>query len=163
MRDKFLTRLLYASTAAKSYNSSELGRILESCRKNNPRLAVTGMLFLDNNYFLQCLEGSRENVNALYRQLLQDSRHENVQILEMKEVTERYFGDWSMKYVPSAAVIKRIMQETGLRQFDPYAIDNYTVNAMMESFRNYRDADQNGVPKTKPERSFLSSLFSRNA
>ncbi len=155
MPELYLSRLFYASTATEKYSSAELGDILTSCRKNNPALDITGMLFLGNNYFLQCLEGPRANINALYKQILADERHAKVEVLEFKEVFSRYFDEWAMKYVGSMKVINKILKETGLKEFNPYMVDNYTLNLMVEAFRDYNEpesptvAENSGIKKKK--------------
>ncbi|WP_062152704.1 BLUF domain-containing protein [Beggiatoa leptomitoformis] len=137
MSEMNLSRLYYASTATERYSPLEIGNILMPCRKNNPNLDVTGVLFFGDGYFLQCLEGERANINLLYRKIALDVRHTDVQLLEFKEVSYRYFDEWSMKYVPAASVIAKILKETGLKQFNPYLLDSYTLNAMADVFRSY--------------------------
>jgi hypothetical protein len=70
-----------------------------------------------------------------------DLRHKNVELLEFKEVGNRLFSEWSMKYVRSSSVVDRILKETGLRTFDPYALDSYTINLIGEAFSNYHEPD----------------------
>jgi len=138
MRNDILSRLFYASTATEHYSPLEIGDILEACRRNNPSFDVTGMLFFGGNgYFLQCLEGPRANVNIIYHKILNDQRHTNVQLLEFKEIGARYFADWTMKYVRSAAVIEKILKETRMKEFNPYELDTATLNMMAEAFRAY--------------------------
>lgn len=167
MADIYLSRLFYASTATEKYTSAELGDILKSCRKNNSPLDITGMLFLGNGYFLQCLEGPRGNINLLYNKILKDQRHTKVEILEFKEVADRYFAKWTMKYVGSMNVISKILKETGLKEFNPYLVDNYTLNSMAEVFRDYNEpetpvvADTSGVKKKKGNFDILG-MFKRS-
>lgn len=166
MSELYLSRLFYASTATEKYTSAELGNILRSCRKNNPALDITGMLFLGNGYFLQCLEGPRSNINSLYRKIMADERHTQVEILEFREVVERYFAEWTMKYVGSMKVISKILKETGLKEFNPYLIDNYTLSMMIEAFRDYNEPESptitqsDGVKKKKGNFDILG-LFKR--
>jgi len=148
MKDEFLTRLIYASTVTEAYSRMELVSILEACKRNNPKLGVTGLLFIDERYFFQCLEGTREGVNLIYQKLLCDDRHQRVEILELKEVGQRYFDGWNMKYVPSGKVANRILRQTGMKKFDPYAMDTWTANQMLEGFRAYQDLDDSTAPPT---------------
>lgn len=145
MAEVYLSRLYYASTATDQYSPMEIGNILESCRKNNPPLDITGVLFLGNDYFFQCLEGPRQNVNTLYKQILADPRHTDVQLLEFKEVGSRFFSEWSMKYIRSMTVVNRILKETGVNTFNPYQLDNYVINAIAEAFRDYQESDAAAV------------------
>ncbi|WP_232280820.1 BLUF domain-containing protein [Vibrio sp. 16] len=68
-------------------------------KKNNASVGVTGLLLFSQDYFLQCLEGSRSQVNAIYQHILNDRRHKKVILLEYTEVAEREFGEWSMGYM----------------------------------------------------------------
>lgn len=160
MSDSYLSRLYYASTATEKYSPLEMGNILEACRRNNPVLNITGMLFMKNNFFFQCLEGPRENVNILYKKIRQDERHSNVQLLEFKEVGSRYFEGWAMKYVSSAAVIGKILKETGVQNFNPYIIDNYTLNLMIAALRDQPLPESSSkVDRVKQEKSALFRVF----
>lgn len=157
-----LCRLYYASTATQEYLPHDIGEILKSCKTVNPSLSVTGLLFFGEGYFLQCLEGSRENINYLYRKITRDSRHKDVELLEFKDVEERYFEEWSMKYVNSANVISNILKQTGLKKFNPYLLDSYTLNAMTEAFRDYVPPDKTkaGVLNTAKSKLNIFNLFS---
>lgn len=139
---------------------------MESSFRNNAELDITGALFFGNNYFLQFLEGSRGNVNHLYRKISQDERHENLQVLEFKEVSSRYFAEWTMKYVHFPHVIAKVLRETGLKEFNPYLLDGYAVNSMAEAFRNHYDPDiPNPKPSTSPKKVRLSifNFFNKKA
>jgi len=142
MTDLHLSRLSYASTITEAYSPMEIGNILEDCRTNNPPLDVTGMLFLGNGYFFQCLEGPRSHINKLYMDIYSDARHKDVQILELKEINIRYFSEWSMKYVRSTHVADTVLKETGMRSFNPYELDGYTLNLLLEAFRNHQEHDE---------------------
>ncbi len=145
MSELYLSRLYYASEATDQYSPMEIGNILESCRQHNPPLDVTGVLFLGNGYFFQCLEGPRKNVNQIYRNITGDQRHKQVELLEFKEVGERLFSEWSMKYIRSTQVVEKILKETGAKTFNPYELDSYTINLIAEAFSNYHDHEGSGT------------------
>ncbi|MCV6637791.1 BLUF domain-containing protein [Candidatus Albibeggiatoa sp. nov. NOAA] len=141
MSESYLSRLYYASSATDTYTPMELGGILESCRHNNPPLDVTGVLFLGNGYFFQCLEGPRKNVNQIYNHILEDPRHTEVELLEFKEVGDRLFEEWSMKYVRCSTVVDKILRQTGVRSFNPHELDSYTVNILAEAFSSQSNSE----------------------
>ena len=60
------------------------------------QLAVTGALSLSNGIFLQCLEGERSAVNALYHHILKDKRHNKPEVLALEEITQRQFDPVSI-------------------------------------------------------------------
>jgi len=95
-----LVRLIYASRFKdEEFDPSELNKILETSKFNNQKHEITGELVFGDDYFLQCLEGERELINQLYSNIVKDPRHSSVTLLEYEQISERYFGDWSMKLV----------------------------------------------------------------
>jgi hypothetical protein len=122
-----LVRLVYASTATFAGSTSggvelEVGRILSVSRRNNRERDVGGMLHYGNGYFFQVLEGPRDAVNEAYNRISTDPRHRDVHILSVKNVSERIFEDWTMKYLPSQAGIRELLSSRGL-EFNPYLFD----------------------------------------
>jgi len=117
-----LVRLVYASRFCDSkYDSKELSRILECATAKNPEFEITGELIFGDDYFLQCLEGGREEINKLYFKIQQDPRHESVMILSYEEVTEREFSEWSMKMVMLTERNRSLIQKySATSKFDPF-------------------------------------------
>jgi len=95
----FLVRLIYASTATDGLAPNEYQAILSTSIKNNAASDITGMLCCNGQYFLQCLEGSRQEVNRTYSRILNDPRHQDVVLLSYGEVSTRQFSEWAMGYV----------------------------------------------------------------
>ena len=93
-----LVTLSYVSVAAHSMSKDELMEILEVARKRNKELDVTGMLLYRDGYFIQALEGEKENVDMLYEKIAKDPRHHHVHAVEQKEISQRVFGDWAMGF-----------------------------------------------------------------
>ena len=62
----FLVRLIYASKISSGFGPEDIESILQSARTYNVKTNVTGMLCFSNEYFLQCLEGSRTAVIKFY-------------------------------------------------------------------------------------------------
>jgi Sensors of blue-light using FAD len=139
MRNPPLYRLCYASTATQHFNSLQMGSILESSCRNNISMEITGVLFFSNHYFLQFLEGPRDNLILIYRKISQDQRHTNVELLELKQIESRYFEEWSMKYVSFPHVLDKILREGGLDEFNPYLLDNVALELIAEAFRSHYD------------------------
>lgn len=80
------------------FDKAMVDRLLEKARTNNEAQNVTGMLCFDGEHFVQILEGDIENVERLYNQICQDTRHDNIKQIYSGEITERNFNDWSMGY-----------------------------------------------------------------
>ncbi len=75
-----------------------LQSLLAFSRNFNEQQNITGILLYANAYFIQVLEGDRNTLLSLYRQIQNDSRHVNVTTILEEPLAERLFPDWSMGY-----------------------------------------------------------------
>lgn len=87
---------LYISTAP-DLSLGKVDAILETSRRNNQALGVTGLLLYNGNNFMQLLEGEPSALSALMRRIGTDSRHSGVSMLHSGKVAERICGEWAMK------------------------------------------------------------------
>lgn len=90
-----LTRLVYYSQRNPS-EKLDTRDLIETCRRNNARLNLTGMLHYNGDHFIQVIEGGRVEVSALYHAIARDPRHANIILLSCSDVRERIFPNWSM-------------------------------------------------------------------
>ena len=128
----FLTRLVYTSTISENFSPEDIESILAVARENNGENNVTGMLCFNRKYFLQCLEGSRTEVNNTYHKILNDQRHSNIIMLEYKEINSREFSNWSMGYMPESSLTSPInLKFSGTPKFDSYEMSGESAHEMM--------------------------------
>lgn len=133
----YLVRLIYTSTITEKFNHDDISQILEAARRNNGKHDITGILCFNNDQFLQCLEGSRKQVNRLYQAILQDSRHGNILLLKYHEIVSRAFDDWSMGYVPeSSLTAPAIRRHSGHSNFNPYEMSGNAAEALLISLKD---------------------------
>ncbi len=125
-------RLIYASVMTEACDTEALFEILKESRANNAANKVTGILCYDPAYFLQCLEGPREAVNALYAAINNDPRHKNVTLLEYADMGDRIFGDWSMGFLPSGILEKDLLPKyADGGAFNPFALSAEQARAFL--------------------------------
>jgi hypothetical protein len=127
-----LVRLLYASRAVDQVSQEEMLKILSQSKANNPERGITGVLCSSGSIFLQCLEGGRMQVNALYNQIAADLRHRDVVILSYEEISERRFANWSMglvnlEHVNPSLLLKYSESAT----LDPYSVSGTASLALL--------------------------------
>ncbi len=96
-----MIRLLYHSQAVRPVSDAQTQDILESSRRNNEALGVTGVLVQGGDTYMQILEGPEESVLKLYVRILDDPRHRNCSILHVSPAHKRIFQKWSMGVVQS--------------------------------------------------------------
>jgi hypothetical protein len=136
-KSMFLTRLVYVSTVTDIFKATDIEDILSVARKHNTKSSVTGMLCFNSQYFLQCIEGSRADINSTYHKILNDKRHTHIVMLDYKEVNAREFSDWSMGYMPESSFSAPMnLKYSGTREFSPYEMSGESAHLLMLSLRS---------------------------
>ncbi len=69
---------------------------MSASNRNNKPKNITGALVFDDLWFLQVLEGDRQDVWHTFERIKDDERHSRVTLAEMCDVKERIFGNWWM-------------------------------------------------------------------
>lgn len=93
-------RLIYKSLAAPVLlQSGALQGLLSECVANNERLGIKGLLLVSGERILQVLEGPPHFVNELFRRIVVDDRHTDVELVTYEGQGGTHFYDWSMRLV----------------------------------------------------------------
>lgn len=94
-------QLIYRSKANSYFSDEDLILLLRQCRTKNMEKNVTGLLLYGYGNFIQLLEGEEKVVLDLYEnRIALDPRHSNPVILHRKNISQRFFKDWSMAFQP---------------------------------------------------------------
>lgn len=93
-----MIRLLYVSASRSTADAlkNDLSDILESSKKNNQALGLTGILVHGGGMFMQVLEGPDHQIFRKYSEILDDRRHADCRIVLITTTEERAFPDWAM-------------------------------------------------------------------
>ena len=127
-----LVRLLYASHARATVTPDVIESIIAQCREHNPRLGITGILCHGGEFFMQVLEGGRDEVNGMYNTIVRDTRHERVVLLQYGEVAERHFAGWTMGQVNLARVNpSTLLRYSAKPVLDPFAVPGRASMALL--------------------------------
>ena len=97
-KPKDLVELSYLSEAVSDMSFLSLMRLLESARAFNQNNDITGILLYDNQQFGQILEGEYANVMKAWKRIQEDRRHHRVELLEIREISERSFPEWLLRF-----------------------------------------------------------------
>jgi Sensors of blue-light using FAD len=109
-----LCQLIYFSMK-QDLGPGGIESILDRSREQNLKNDVTGVLLFNQDYFLQLLEGSREQVTSTFCRVAADPRHGTVTLISVQDIDERDFPDWNMGYVPSTSPVLN----AALRKYSP--------------------------------------------
>ncbi|TVQ58508.1 MAG: BLUF domain-containing protein [Rhodobacteraceae bacterium] len=121
------TSLSYASRSLIRPEGRDMAALIETCRRNNARLGVTGALYFDGRQFFQVIEGDEAVVACLFDAIRRDPRHTDVQIVARGPISRRAFAGWSMKFVDGAAhpqVRPRFVYEEATKKAPPHVQEN---------------------------------------
>lgn len=93
-----LCTLVYVSLAARPMTDADLSDLLATCRKNNRKKEITGLLLYRDGFFMQALEGEETVIDELYTHIRNDQRHSDVLLICKEAIAERSFAEWSMGF-----------------------------------------------------------------
>ncbi|MEM1230279.1 MAG: BLUF domain-containing protein [Pseudomonadota bacterium] len=130
-----LVRLLYASRSKSPIDDKTIQNILDYARSHNEEAGITGVLcvYESGDTYLQVLEGSREQVNALYGTIAADDRHTNVTLLHYGEIDQRRFSSWRMGNVNLSKVNRStILRFSPTSTLDPFKLRGEAALKLLE-------------------------------
>lgn len=132
LRLTYVSRATFPPVREGAAFHPEVGRILVQSRRNNAQRRLAGGLYFADGCFFQVLEGRREDVEALYQRLQDDPRHQDLKVLDRREIPAPSFDGWAMKHVPDAPEVKALMARHGRVGFEPYSFPPALVEQMVE-------------------------------
>jgi predicted CopG family antitoxin len=92
--------IIYRSTttAESGRAADHIPDILRQAVARNGIDGITGLLYTEEDTFLQAIEGPSDSMSDLLDRLYEDRRHRDLEILADRTIDEREFGDWTMIY-----------------------------------------------------------------
>ena len=105
-KPKDLVELSYLSEAVSDMSFLGLMRLLESARAFNQKNGISGILFYDNQQFGQIIEGERASVMKAWKRIQDDKRHHRIELLEIKEITEKSYPDWLLRFYGGETLVR---------------------------------------------------------
>lgn len=95
-----LFTLSYLSAAQLELSDADIAALANTSQARNRNLDITGLLLFDGGYFMQTLEGPRDAVAEVFRDILKDPRHSAISPFAVRFITDRKFPAWAMQLVP---------------------------------------------------------------
>ena len=88
----------YISTASRASLRSDLPEILTISRALNGESGLTGVLLIARGSYYQTLEGEKPDVEAAFKRISRDPRHDGIIVLQDEAAEGRAFASWSMAH-----------------------------------------------------------------
>lgn len=135
--------LTYIGRNSDSNNGIELARLLEEWRRNNEKSGVTSALVVNDNYFIQNIEGPRFIINEILVKLINEYSYLVPQLSEIEEVEERRWDGFLIKYLTSseedeAYILKSFSAGA---DFNPYLMKSTQITSFLRTI--FEDAVSN--------------------
>lgn len=148
--EHIILRLTYISRYNNHNPNGEVTRILAQAQQNNARNGITGALLFNHNYFLQSIEGARPLINDLLRKLIKDDRHFSLQVIECREVEQRRWDKWSMKYLtPTDQNKGHSLKFSAGNDFNPYLMSTPQIMMLVDTLSKQQEQDEQRVTEKK--------------
>jgi len=148
--EHIILRLTYISCYNDLNANVEVARIPAQAQRNNERNGITGALVLNENYFLQSMEGARPVINGLLRKLVKDDRHFSLQVIECCEVEQRRWSKWSMKYLtPSDQNNEYVLKFSAGTSFNPYLMSSSQVMMFIDTLSKLQEKEEKRALKKR--------------
>ena len=150
--EHIIVRLTYISRYNGDNPNGEVSRILTQAQQNNSSKGITGALIFNHNYFLQSIEGARPAINDLLRKLVKDKRHFSLQVVECREVDERRWDKWSMKYlVPSEENKENLLKYSSGTEFNPYLMSTSQIMLFIDTLTQRQEQKERQEQQERQE------------
>ena len=108
-----IRQFVYLSDAKYGLGTKDIEAILASSRRKNVTNDLTGLLIYSDGVFIQVLEGTSTAVESTFTMILDDVRHNNLEILANLEAQDRIFAKWDMAYIESTPEL--LGQQAGIK------------------------------------------------
>jgi Sensors of blue-light using FAD len=132
-----MIRLIYVSTCPANLSVEDVEGIVKVSQAWNSSERISGMLCWSGEFFLQCLEGERSTVSALFAKICKDPRHNKIEILIAAPTQVRWFGQWGMGFsrlMASHTLDLRALQGSS---FNPYLLEAADLESTFEQLSMY--------------------------
>jgi NAD(P)H-flavin reductase len=127
-----MVELIYRSEMASSLNLPEVYAIMKEARQRNEAMSVTGVLLFNTQYFLQLIEGPEQSIDALYPSIERDRRHQKVERLVRRDISQRTWANWSMALVMPTADNQHILDRYSAQGvFSPAELTAQTASQLL--------------------------------
>ena len=111
-----LVELIYFSCSIKSLTKEDFELILQDAQRKNKTQNISGAIYYCNGFFLQLIEGPRQNINRLFQSICHDARHYDISLISFRNIQQKRFDQWSMEYLDQD--ISELLKQQSIQQLD---------------------------------------------
>ena len=134
-----LIELSYVSKASYEMDALTLLPILKDSLRWNFDNQITGVLYYEDGYFGQIIEGPENFIQETFEKISKDPKHSVKRILEKRKIEDRLFPNWSMQFFGADDILKLVPILHG-------SLSNYDTESskIIDAMRKISTANSNG-------------------
>lgn len=134
-----LIELSYVSKASYEMDALTLLPILKDSLRWNFDHQITGVLYYEDGYFGQIIEGPENFIQETFEKISKDPKHSVKRILEKRKIEDRLFPNWSMQFFGADDILKLVPILHG-------SLSNYDTESskIIDAMRKIGTANSNG-------------------
>ncbi|MGP9493300.1 BLUF domain-containing protein [Psychrobacter sp. AOP7-B1-24] len=135
--------LTYIGKNSDSNNGIELARLLEQWRRNNEKSGVTSALVVNDNYFIQNIEGPRPLINEILVKLINEYAYLVPHLSEIEEIEVHRWDGFLMKYLTSSVEYEEytLKSFSAGADFNPYLMKSTQITSFLKAI--FEDTESN--------------------
>lgn len=118
-----------------------INNILAKARRRNSACGVTGALLVTEGRFVQVLEGSHDEVEAIFQRISGDSRHDDIEILSSQFSDRPRFKEWSMAFVGDSPALRQHFADAPLAALGRRQTGDAMLDFMLDVARGPAEFD----------------------
>lgn len=134
LRVAFCSEANFSSWADPRGVELEISRIMYPSPRTESDALSGGIFHYGNRYFLQCMEGPRKAVEALYARTCSDVRHKNCELLVVEPIGRRMFAENTMNYASMRGQLLELLARHGIGEFNPYRITPEMLDEFLQTY-----------------------------
>ena len=141
--EHIILSLTYIGRNSDSNHGIGLARLLEQWRRNNEKSGVTSALVVNDNYFIQNIEGPRPLINEILVKLISEYSYLVPHLSDIEEIEERRWDGFLIKYLTSSAEDEAyaLKSVSAGADFNPYLMKSTQITSFLRTI--FKDTEFN--------------------
>ncbi|MBO6879639.1 BLUF domain-containing protein [Winogradskyella sp.] len=137
--------VIYQSKSQSHFAPMDIELMLMKAKRKNKRLKITGCIVYADNKFIQLIQGPKDAIIDLYKEIKADKRHFKVTTLLEQSTEQKIWSDWSMAMLDFSGNAKQVMNSRILlesylenvtpkeKESDSYKVFRASVNDLLNA------------------------------
>lgn len=137
--------VIYQSKSQSHFAPMDIELMLMKAKRKNKRLKITGCIVYADNKFIQLIQGPKDAIIDLYKEIKADKRHFKVTTLLEQSTEQKIWSDWSMAILDFSGNSKQVMNSRILlesylenvtpkeKESDSYKVFRASINDLLNA------------------------------